>query len=516
MSLQDEVTALVEAARLAQTDSAQTDSAQTDSVQAEIKKASGGAPKSLPQTVSAFANGAGGIIILGVDEAHGFVPVPTNTSSLADSLASACADSVSPAVRARIEIVTIDGTSVVAASIPPTDPGLRPCFVKAQGMEHGSYIRGHDGDRHLGSYEIHLMVAGRGQPLEDTVTVPDATLADLDPVEVERLVSRFRARRGKAFSRFPAAQVLRMAGVCPRGGDDENVTLAGLLALGKYPQQFYPQLNVTFVSYPTVDARAMRDGTRFLENAALDGSIPEMVSGLLDVVRRSMTRRSVIVGVGREDIWEYPVEAVGELVVNAVMHRDYHALSLGSQVRVEMYPDRLVFINPGGLFGAGSTEELIRGTISSSRNATLARLLEDVEIPGTNRTVCENRGSGMHTILAELAASGMQPPHLRAWGGLFVVELRSERVDGTTRRAQLFPPRPFEETPARSGAGASTGQAILAALADGPRSSVDLMATTGLSRPGVARHLRTLEAQGLVKPTEARQSPAVKWALVQL
>lgn len=503
MSLQEEVVALVEAARLAD----------TDSTQVEIKKALGGAPKSLPQTVSAFANGVGGIIVLGLDEENGFAPVPVNAAALANSMASACADSVIPAVRARIEIVTVDGMPVVAAVIPPVEPNLRPCYVKTQGIEHGSYIREHDGDRHLSSYEIHLIVSGHGQPRDDTVIVPDATITDLDPSEVDRLVERFRARRGKAFSRFSVPEILRMAGVCPRGGEDNQVTLAGLLALGVYPQEFYPQLNVTFVSYPTVDGRAMRDGTRFLENAALDGSIPQMMSGLLEVLQRSMTRRSVIIGIGREDFWEYPVEAVRELAVNAIMHRDYHPLALGSQVRVEMYPDRLLVINPGGLFGAFSTDQLLRGVISSSRNATLARLLEDVEIPGTSRTVCENRGSGMHTILAELAASAMQPPLLRATDGQFVAELRSYAASDPTAATEEATQTLRPTKPTGAPMVANPASTILDALGLGAQSTSDLMALTGLSRPGVAKHLRALESRGLIQPTQSRQSPTVKWTL---
>lgn len=46
------------------------------------------------------------------------------------------------------------------------------------------------------------MIAGCGQPNDDTVPVPDATLADLDPVEVDRLIDRLKRRRGQVFSRF--------------------------------------------------------------------------------------------------------------------------------------------------------------------------------------------------------------------------------------------------------------------------------------------------------------------------
>lgn len=345
----------------------------------------------------------------------------------------------------------------------------------------------------------------RGGAHDDIATVQGAGLTDLDQEEVNRLVDRFRHRRGHAFSRFGTSEILRMAGVSPRGGDEGQVTVAGLLALGTYPQQFFPQLNVTFVSYPTTDGRAMRDGTRFLDNAALDGPIPMMVSGLLEAVQRNMTRRSVISGAGREDVWEYPVEAVRELVVNALMHRDYNALAQGSQVRVEMYPDRLVFLNPGGLFGAASTTELLRGTVSSSRNAALARLLEDVEIPGTNRTVCENRGSGIRTIASELASFGMEPLRLRSSGGIFTAELSSRDRPAAGGPAMETSPTPRREK--------TSANAILSALATGPKSTADLMAQTGLSRAGVGANLRALEAKGLAQPTENRRSRKVKWTL---
>jgi len=495
MALQDEVTALVEVARLTGTDSASV----------EIKKAAGGAPRTLPETVSAFANGTGGMIILGLDEKAGFAPVTVNATSLAHALTSACADNVVPPVRAQIEVVTVDGSPVAVAAIPPMDASLRPCHVRSQGIEHGSYIREHDGDRHLSSYEIHLLVADRGQPRDDAVAVPDATTSDLDATEVDRLINRFRSRRGAAFSKFGNTDILRMAGVIPRTGDDNQVTLAGLLALGTYPQAFFPQLNVTFVSFPTVDGHQMRDGVRFLDNVAIDGSIPQMVSGLVSAVVRNMTRGARIVGIGREDLWEYPIEVVRELIVNTIMHRDYHPMSHGAQIRVEMYPDRLVFVNPGGLYGAASTAELLRGTISFSRNAVLAKLLEDIEVPPTARTVCENRGSGIRMITDELANAKMPPLKLTASGGLFTAELRRTHHGPTALVERAHPARDHDaQTPATT---------ILAALSSGPKSTVELMDITGLTRPTLGNRLRASEAQGLIEPTTSRRSPRVKWQL---
>ena len=66
---------------------------------------------------------------------------------------------------------------------------------------------------------------------------------------------------------------------------------------------------------------------------------------------------------------------------------------------------------PAGLFGPIAREDLLAEPISSSRNARLAKLVEDVEIEGTGRTVCENRGSGL-IAAAALRGVGIEPPEL--------------------------------------------------------------------------------------------------------
>jgi len=142
----------------------------------------------------------------------------------------------------------------------------------------------------------------------------------------------------------------------------------------------------------------------------LEGSIPVMARDTLAVIRRNMSRRAVIADAGRQDVWEYPETALREAVVNALVHRDLSSTARGTQIQVEMYPDRLVIKNPGGLFGPVTIDNLGEEGISSARNATLIKLLEDVPLPGETRTVCENRGSGIRSMLDSLLRAGMSPP----------------------------------------------------------------------------------------------------------
>jgi ATP-dependent DNA helicase RecG len=123
-----------------------------------------------------------------------------------------------------------------------------------------------------------------------------------------------------------------------------------------------------------------------------------------------MTRRSLVTGGGRRDLWEYPPEALREAIVNALVHRDLSPGSRGTQVQIEMYPDRLRVHNPGGLFGSIDIDHLGEEGRSSARNALLMKLLEDVSAPAENRTICENRGSGVRAMMASLRHAGMSPP----------------------------------------------------------------------------------------------------------
>lgn len=481
--------------------------ASTDLQSIEVKAASGGLPRSVRESVSAFANTNGGIIILGLSDGD-FKPVPIDAAKLAADLASVCANEVEPPIRAEFDIAQVEDHPVVAAVVDELPGGRKPCFVKSKGMENGSYIRTHDGDRRLSSYEIHILVSGRGQPLDDMAAIEGASQADLDDGLVASLLNRMRNRRGPAMAAQSDTSILRMLGVMVGEEHEPSITLAGLISLGRYPQQFLPQLNVTFVAFPTVTGRPLRDGTRFLDNEPIDGPIPTMVAGAQAAVRRNITRRAVVAGAGRLDVWEYPDEAVREIVANALMHRDYHPSSHGSQVRIELYPDRLEVVSPGGLHGEINSEHLFTQPVTSSRNSRLAKLLEDIEVPSTNRTVCENRGSGLLAVAASLQDAGLDLPTIQDGISSFTVTLNS------SARIQQHPGSSHPgQTPPGSAIQSPRDQ-IRTLLASGPRPTKELARELGMTRGGVLRWLRMMEEDGEIEATEAaRRSPLNRWRL---
>ncbi|MEU4692113.1 ATP-binding protein [Actinoplanes sp. NPDC023714] len=385
----------------------------SDVADIEVKKAQGGLPKSLRETLSAFSNTRGGVVVLGLDENERFQPVKlADPAKLAADLASLCASEMEPPVRPYIQIHPFEGVQLVVAEVPEIPREQKPCYYRGAGLTKGAYTRLHDGDRQLSSYEVQMMLSARGQPKDDLEPVPGVGADALDSHLVSAMMLRLRSSRPYSYRDLTVEEILRRTKVLiPRSdGSGDDVSVGGLLALGTYPQEHFPQLMLTFVHYPTPGGSAEETGVRFLDSVAIEGPIPVMVRDALAAIQRNMSRRSITTGAGRQDIWEYPETALREAVTNALVHRDLSAASRGAQVQVEMFPDRLVIRNAGGLYGPVTLENLGDEGATSSRNASLLRVLEDVPIPGEDRTVCENRGSGIRAMLISLRRSGMTAP----------------------------------------------------------------------------------------------------------
>jgi hypothetical protein len=118
----------------------------------EVKSGAGGLPTSVGETISAFANGTGGTLLIGVDETAGFVPVTGfDAPAVRDALADACANKVEPPCLAPIEIEEVDGCcSCDSASSNWTRWRSRASCVPAARVRRRSPVfRGTDRERLL-------------------------------------------------------------------------------------------------------------------------------------------------------------------------------------------------------------------------------------------------------------------------------------------------------------------------------------------------------------------------------
>ncbi|WKD61848.1 Divergent AAA domain protein [Corynebacterium ciconiae DSM 44920] len=472
-----------------------------DTARVEVKASVSKLPRSLAESVSALANGDGGIIILGLQEAEGFRPAERfRAKPIADALAGMCANDMQPPVRADIELVEFEGATVVTAVVPSLPLEEKPCYVKTKGKYGGSFIRTGDGDRKLSAYEIDRLEENRRQPAWDRVVVSTSSLEDLDPQLVAGLLKKERSQNPRVFGKKTDEQALVSLGVLAEDEDGQlRPLLGGLLALGEYPQQFFPRLNVTFAVYPGSDKTSLSTGQRFLDSATLSGPIPYLVGDVVNKVVSNMRVGGVVKGAFRSDLPDYPPVAVREAVTNALMHRDYSPQALGAGVQVNMYADRLEITNPGGLFGPVTIESLTNGTVlPASRNQVLSKLLESVPYP-EGGYVAENRGSGYQEIERQLDQSLLPPP---------------EPVDRLTQFSLTFGRRLPTEAERSAAAGMSSADRIVEYLrSHATATSKELAGAAGIGVGGARKVINGLIDKGIVERTEPARSPKQRYRL---
>ena len=384
---------------------AELQATQSESDTVEVKTAKGGTPKRLYAALSAFANRTGGgIIVFGLDESKDFSIVGVGDAhQLQEEITSLASDNMEPALRPEFTVDEIDGETVVAVEIDEVLASQKPCFYKKAGLPKGAYLRVGNTNRQMTEYEVFGYLSGRGQPTHDEDIVPDASLEDLDNSLLETYLEHLRRIRPRAsFLKSAKEEIFLRLRIAAQDNGVIRPTLAGLLMFGKYPQEFFTQLMITFVQYfgSTEDERTPQ-GARFVDNRRFEGPITEMVDQAETYIMSAMRKSSLIEGMFRRDITEYPRESLRESIANAVAHRDYSPYVRGSYIQIRMFADRLEVQSPGGLFGNVTVDNL--EDEHSTRNARLMRMMEDMQ-------VVENRGSGISAMLHTMREANLEPP----------------------------------------------------------------------------------------------------------
>ncbi|QIS16269.1 ATP-binding protein [Nocardia arthritidis] len=463
-----------------------------DCTDVEVKSAAGGLPHSLIPTLSAFANHpGGGIIILGLDERNGFEPVIlTNPQELKQGLAKK-ARAFTPPIRLTIEDDVVDDLPVIIAIVHECDPSAKPCRLSATGA---AYLRGYDGDFQMSALEEQAFLASRQCPQFDHAPVSGAEIADLDDELVADFAHTVRLRDRRGLGRFEGAELLRRAGVVTTDGIP---TVAGLLALGVHPQQWFPRYVIQAAAEPSPtdppDARVRNQ-------QVITGPIPRMLDATMEWAQQTFDTIIVDQPDGRViDVPEYPMVAFRELIANALLHRDLDHWSAGMAVEVRLRRDRLVVSNPGGLYGI-TVDRLGKDAVTSARNRWLVNICQYLRSPDSGGRVVEALATGIPTINRSLTEAGLPPANYADAGIRFTAVLRS--------RSRSVQPQRFQETGrpllSEEMALSSTQRRILDILASGPCGAADLAQPLGLSSPGIRKALVQLRVLGLVEQIGGR------------
>ncbi len=394
----------------------------------EVKSAKEGTPESLYDTLSSFSNTNGGVILFGIDEREGYkITGVRDPQNLQKKVTEQCL-SMEPAVHALFSVADIDGKIVVAAEIPEMEALLKPCYYKGKGKSRGSYIRVGESDLPMNDYEIHALEVYKYRTSDELRPFEDVDASSLNDVLLDGYISKLITKKPNLLS-LSKEQICKSEGILNK---DDIPTLCGILNFGKLPQALFPNLDIVAVRCAENEyGKENADGIRFLDNKRIDGTMSTMFVDALSFVYKN-TKQSTYVNPNtglREDMSEYPLKAIREIVLNALMHRDYSIFTENNPIRIEIYDDRIEISNPGGLYGSLTLEELgnIRGEV---RNPRIASILEVLD-------TAENRYSGIPTIYEEMKKAGMLPPKFEVLRDSFKVTLFNAKV-GEKGKKQLF------------------------------------------------------------------------------
>ncbi len=381
----------------------------------ELKSAHEGCPKRLYDTLSSFSNqDEGGVIIFGVDETQNYKEVGVyDPQDIQKKINEQCLQ-MEPVIRPLITVAEKNNMFFVSVEVPGIDLADRPCYYKGQGRIKGSFVRIGDSDEPMREYEIYSYEAFRKKYQDDIRPIYRASLGALDS---EQLASYVRLlKNGKPnLSAIPDENIYELMSITR----NHEVTLSAALLFGLYPQAYFPQVCITAVAVPGSELGQLGDfGERFLDNQRIEGNIQNMLNEAIQFVKKNMRTKTIIdpqTG-RREDRTDYPITAVREAIVNALVHRDYSIHTEGMPIQIIMYDDRMEIRNPGGIYGRIRVDQL--GKMQpDTRNPVLASSLEVLGIT-------ENRYSGIPTIIKEFENYHLQEPEFRDERGNFVVIFR--------------------------------------------------------------------------------------------
>ena len=317
--------------------------------------------RDLGREICAFANAAGGVILLGVDD-DGTVRGVERHHRLKSQVQS-IARSADPPISVQLESMG----EVLAVSVPAQ--GGKPYSFRGK-----FFIRDGASSQQMSRDEIRDFFFAEGVIRFDEGPCRRFSLdTDLD----EETWAAFRQRAKIPDHMEPGTALANLDLLAGEG----RITNAGAWLLAKDIRKFHASAHLSCALFQGTTK------TRILDRRDFTSDVFTVIEGAMTWVRSKVNVHYVITGtVKRKEHPELPMDAVREAVVNAVAHRDYRSTA---NVQVCLYHDRLEVVSPGGL-PAGMTEAEL-GVKSVPRNPLLFGVLHRME-------AVEHIGSGIRRI----------------------------------------------------------------------------------------------------------------------
>ena len=410
-------------------------------------------PERFLRAVVAFANTAGGTVLIGVEDRSGHVRGITDPLALEERVASLISDSIRPRLLPDIEILSYRNRQLLAVQVYPSP--ARPHFIARAGLDAGVYVRVGSTNRQA---DAELVAEMRRFASGESFDERPLPALDSEALDMQAAAALFAPARKLTRRHLETLRLL-----VPYQGR-LTPTAGGELLFGRDRLTHFPDAWIQVGRFDGTDKATI------IDHADLKTPLVQAIDEAIAFVEKHALHGAEINGLRRHDRWNAPPAAVREALVNAVAHADYS--QRGAPIRIAIFDDRLEIENPGLLPFGLTLDDLPLG-VSKLRNRVIGRVLHELGL-------VEQWGSGVQRMLAACRDSGLPAPIWEEIGFRLRVTIRTRAVD-----------EPDVD---------STDRAILDLLEEGgSRGTREIAGTIGLSPRATRTRLAKLVTRGLVR-----------------
>ena len=351
------------------------------------------------ETAGAFANTKGGAILVGISDNAKIVGTTIGKETL-NNWSNQISQSSEPSILADIETIEFDNKTIVQIYIK--EYPLKPVSVRGR-----CYRRIKNSNHQMTPSEItemHLQATGNSW---DALSARDKTTADIDPEKVKEFIKwSVDTGRRKFLNENNLSEILSKLELQTKN----QPSWAGILLFGKNPQSPLTQAKI--------HCGRFKEETTIIDDRLISGSIIHQIDDTIDFIRKNINVEFRITGKPqREEVWDYPMEALREAVINAVCHRDY---SKPSDIQLKIYDDSIRIWNPGSLPLGMSIEDLYDPLHPSvPRNKLIAQIFFDIGF-------IERYGSGIQRMIVSCKDMKIPEPEFEEKFGGFMITFRRD------------------------------------------------------------------------------------------
>lgn len=372
-------------------------------------------PTPVLRTLVAFANSAGGDLVLGVADDRSVVGVE-DPLACEERLGNLIADSIQPRLLPEIEIVPWRRLSLVVVRVHPSSS--RPHHLTKDGPEYGTYVRLGSTNRRADA-DLRAEFQRRiNRQSYDEQPASEFNSEAIDFRAASEYFAELRTLRRKD---------LETLGVVTRHQGRIVPTIGGMLLFGKERMLIAPDAWIQAGRFDGTDKAHLVDRAEFREYP-----VTAMEHAIAFVERNTQLRAS-IGRLRRKDSRAVPPSALREAMVNAVVHADY--AQRGAPMRVSVFDDRIEIENAGILLPGLTIDEMREG-VSRIRNRVIGRVFQELGL-------VEQWGTGIQRMMRACVEAGLPEPEFAELGLRFRVTLRTEAIqpadtDAVDRRLLSF------------------------------------------------------------------------------